>query len=261
MSAVGADPTIRRQVVAAARQVIADDERAPIARIAREAGVSRATFYRHFGSRRALLASIDRDAPPGARERILDAAQEMLQGSSLADLSMEDLARAAGVSRGTLYRLFPGKAALLHGLIDAYSPFERVSAVLAEHADEPPNVVLPLVARAVAGAAGRRPGLARAVLHESTSPSPTTLAGVRPALQPVLGALAEYLGRQMAAGRMRRMDPILAIQAVLGPIYFHLMTRPMIGQILAPPMDLEAAMDELTQATLAGLDNGGRAEG
>ena len=70
MSAVAADPTIRRQVVAAARQVIAKDERAPISRIAREAGVSRATFYRHFGSRRALLASIDRDPPPSAHYRV-----------------------------------------------------------------------------------------------------------------------------------------------------------------------------------------------
>src|SRR5919106_3122738 len=103
MAALGADPTIRRQVVSAARSVLAEDARAPVARIARTAGVSRAPFYRHFGSRGALLATIARDPPPAARARILEAAQDALLGTSLADLSMDDLARAAGVSRGTLY--------------------------------------------------------------------------------------------------------------------------------------------------------------
>ena len=44
--------------------------------------------------------------------------------TSLAELSMDELAKAADVSRGTLYRIVPGKAALLQGLIEAYSPFE-----------------------------------------------------------------------------------------------------------------------------------------
>ena len=159
MGSVAADPTIRRQVVAAARRVMATDAHAPVARIAAEAGVSRATLYRHFGSRDGLLAIIDRQAPPTARARILDAAQDLLVGTSLAELSMDDLARAAGVSRGTLYRQIPGKPALLRAMIETYSPFRSMHAVLADRADDPPEVVLPLLARAVLGAAEGRIGL------------------------------------------------------------------------------------------------------
>jgi AcrR family transcriptional regulator len=253
MAALGVDPTIRRQVVSAARSVLADDARAPVARIATAAGVSRATFYRHFGSRGALLETIAHDPPPAARARILEAVQEMLVGASLADISMDELARAAGVSRGTLYRIFPGKAAVLRGLMEAYSPFEAMLAILARHGAEAPAVVLPLIARAVAGIAKRRHGLMRAVFHEATSGASASLAGVRPVLRPALGALAAYLSVQMAAGRVRRMDPFLALQAFIGPIVFHVLTRPVATEIADFHMDVEAAVDQLVGAALAGL--------
>jgi AcrR family transcriptional regulator len=254
MASAAADPTIRRQVVAAARHVIAADAQAPVALIASAAGVSRATLYRHFGSRAALLSMIDHEPSPTARTRILEAAQEMLVSRSLAGLSMEDLARAADVSRGTLYRLFPGKPALLGAMIETYSPFRAMHAVLAEHGDDPPRVVLPLLARAIVGAAEGRVGLMRAVLQEATSGAAETSAGVRPVVGPAIGGVAAYLDRQMSAGRLRRMDPYLALQAFIGPIYFHLTTRPMLDDIVGLQPDAERAAQELVRATLEGLE-------
>jgi len=126
VTSVATDPTIRRQVMAAAREVLTAEPDAPVQRITARAGVSRATFYRHFGSRDALLESIAHERRPNARQRILIAARDMLIRTSLAQLSMDELARTADVSRGTLYRLFQGKAALMEGLIEEYSPFESV---------------------------------------------------------------------------------------------------------------------------------------
>jgi hypothetical protein len=76
---------------------------------------------------------------------------------------------------------------------------------------------------------------------------------MRPLFLATLGALAEYIARQMAAGRIRPMHPILALQAVIGPIFFHLMTRPTIERIVGLPMDPEAAVDELVATALEGL--------
>jgi AcrR family transcriptional regulator len=253
MPALAADPTIRRQVMAVARDLLDDDAAAPVARIASAAGVSRATFYRHFGSRAALLASVAHEPRPDARARILAAAEEILVRTSLAQLSMDELARAAGVSRGTLYRIFPGKPALLRGLIEAYSPLDAVRRIALEHGDDPPEVFFPLVARAVVTTASEHLGLLRAVFHEATVGSEAALAGVRPLLETMIGPLWGYVAAQMAAGRLRSMYPLLAIQAFIGPIFFHLMTRPLADEVVGLPMDAGAAVDDLVAVTLKGL--------
>jgi AcrR family transcriptional regulator len=254
MAPVSADPTIRRQVVAAAREILNQDPDASIERVTRRAGVSRATFYRHFGSRDALLASISHEPRPDARTRILAAAQEMLVRTTLSDLSMDRLASAAGVSRGTLYRIFPGKASLMEGLIDTYSPFEAVRSIVVAHRTEEPRVVLPLVARAIVGVAGERLGLMRAVFLEVTSGTDAALAGLRPSLTSTLAVLGEYMAEQMARGRLRPMLPLLAIQSVIGPIFFHLLSRPSLERLMPIPMTPLDAVDDLVLTVVSGLE-------
>ena len=252
MPALAADPTIRRQVMSAAREVLAQDAGAAVAEIADRAGVSRATFYRHFGSRASLLDSVALEPRPDARARILVAAKDMLLSTSLAELSMEDLAKAADVARGTLYRIVPGKGALLQALIEEYSPFEAIRAILAAHRDKPPEVVFPLIGRAIVGVAGERLGLMRAIFHEVTAGGPA-IAEMGPLFEQTLGLMANYITGQMAAGRIRPMHPILALQAFVGPIFFHLMTRPLVEGIVPLPMDPESAVDVLVAAGLEGL--------
>ncbi|MGH2454856.1 MAG: TetR/AcrR family transcriptional regulator [Candidatus Limnocylindria bacterium] len=253
MSAVSTDPTVRRQVLATARRLVAVDHRASVSRIAAEAGVSRATFYRQFGSRRALLRELNLEAPPDARQRVLEAAAEMLLRQPLAELSMDDLAAAAGVSRATLYRTFSGKAQLLGGLIEAYAPFQDAMDVLERRGAEPPEEVLPELARSIVRSALPRFAVVRAILIEATSGSTGNLPGIRPVLQRALGAMAAYLAAQMDAGRLRRMDPILALQATMGPIAFHMLTRPLAGQVMNLDVEPDRAVDQIIQATLHGL--------
>jgi AcrR family transcriptional regulator len=176
----------------------------------------------------------------------------MLLTTSLAELSMDDLAKAADVSRGSLYRLVPGKTALLAALIETYSPFDAVRRIIADGANEPPEVVLPRIGRAIVGVAGERLGLMRAIFHEVTASGPT-MDGMGPLFAQTLGLLAQYMADQMAAGRIRRMQPILALQAFVGPVFFHLMTRPMIDRVVRLEADPEAAVDDLVVAALEGL--------
>jgi AcrR family transcriptional regulator len=64
------------------------------------------------------------------RDRILDAAQEVLTRFGLQKATVVDVARALGVSHGSVYRHFPSKAALRDAVTERW--LERVSGPLAK---------------------------------------------------------------------------------------------------------------------------------
>jgi AcrR family transcriptional regulator len=220
--------------------------------IAAAAGVSLRTLYRLFGSRRALLSQVDWEPPPSARARILEAALELVGRHGLAELSMEELAADAGVSRGTVYRLFPGKPALFRGLIQAYSPWEAVADVIEAAADRSPEHVMPEVGKALAGSMSGRTWLLLRMVFEMVKGEPDTTEGVRQSLGRGLPDLIQYLSEQMAAGRLRRMHPVLALQLLAGPIVAHMLTRP-LASLIGFGMRPEQVVDQIVAAWLRAM--------
>lgn len=250
---VRAASSTREAILVAAGDVLARDPDASVDALAEAAHVSRATFYRTFRSRADLLAALEIEPDPGTRERILAAAAELVGRDGLRGLSMDELAAQAGVSRASVYRLFPGKPALFEALLVAYSPFERVQTILATQGQRPAAEVLPALTQAAAQVAAPRVGIIRSLLLEVTSGSPDALAGADARIGQTIAELAAYLGREMAAGRLRPMHPVLAAQALIGPVILHLLTRPEAEHLGALAMPLDDAVVELTLATLHGL--------
>ncbi len=225
--------------------------------MAAAAGVSKGAFYREFPSRTALIDELRLDPEPDARDRLLRSALELIGSGGLAALSMDEVASAAGVSRATLYRLFPGKPALFVGVVRAFSPLEAVTQAVTEGFDQPPEVVMPHLARTmhrlVAGPGGSGLGLLRAVFVEVSSFTPEAAAAAREVASAALGSVGMYVATQMAAGRLRRMHPMLALQAFIGPIFFHLLTRPMVEHLMGFDLDGEQAVTELAESWLRAM--------
>jgi AcrR family transcriptional regulator len=77
------------------------------------------THLCHIWHSRAMAAAVRQGMPlrerktQALREAVLDILLERVKGEGFDDIAMEDLARSAGVSRRTLYRLFPTREALL----------------------------------------------------------------------------------------------------------------------------------------------------
>ncbi len=236
-------------VLAAARGVLADDPHASITKLAAAAGVSRATLYRAFPSRGALLDALAIAPDPDARARILAAALELVSRDGLRRLDMDELSAAAGVSRATLYRLFPGKSQLFADLVRDATPFAAVLDLLAREPDSVPAVMLPRLACTVASAIADRLGIIRTLIFEMTSGDAETRAAAAHVFGGAFAALARYLGGQMAAGRLRAMPPLLAAQSFVGPLMMHALTRP----LLPADLPLEEAATELAQAWVRGM--------
>jgi AcrR family transcriptional regulator len=198
--------------------------------LAARAGVSRATLYRLFGSQQHLLHELGLQPPPIVRDRILDTALELVGRHGLAELSMDELAATAGVSRATLYRLVPGKEALFAELVRRFSPFEPIAAVLETMSERPPAEVIPAIAQAMAAAMDGHIGLLLQLLFELSRSDPDRHGGAdanQDAAQAMrtLPLVASYLDQQMATGHLRRMDPVLAMQALAGPIVMYLLIQ------------------------------------
>jgi len=249
----------RERILREARRLFARGRRPSVAQVAAAARISRAGFYRSFGSRSELLNAISVEPDADARQRLLEAAAEMIGAHGLGALSMDRLAERAQVSRATLYRLFPGKSALFTELVRAYSPFEKLIAYLGTVAERPPNEVIPELARRVRRLVLPRVGILRAVFFEVTGLHPDTEQAVRELALAMIGALGGYLMQQMQAGRLRKMHPLLALQSLVGPLVFHLFTLPVAERVLGFKPG-EEAVEELARGWLRAMQPSG-AEG
>ena len=130
-----------RRVLVAARQLLdtSPENTFTMDQLARESGISRATIYRRFGSRTAILQSIAAEDGinikeldgPDIRERILNATRLALASAGSVNFTIEQVAIDADVGVATIYRHFGNKESLLQSLSEQMHP-RRVALQLLE---------------------------------------------------------------------------------------------------------------------------------
>jgi AcrR family transcriptional regulator len=237
----------RDAITSAARELLGRNRQATIEELAQAAGVSRATVYRLFGSREEVLREAGLEPDMDSRERVLAAAADLVGRDGLARLSMDELAAAAGLSRASLYRLFPGKPALFRELVRAYSPLETVVAIVESSRELPPEQVMPELARQAARVLEDRTGIIRTILFELLSSSPDSIEAADWAFLGGVATVAGYLGEQMQLGRLRMMHPVVALTAFVGPVLLHLLSRPLLERELGYDAPVEDTVTQLAE--------------
>lgn len=166
------------------------------------------------------------------REAVETAAVQVLRQKGLAGLTMDAVAEAAGVAKGTLYNYFRSKEALLGAAHDRlFLPLRQQIESLLARRDLRATDVLRSVVRAVLDFVGQdRPLLF--VLYECQE-----LATIREARErEFVEELAGVFERGMAAGELRRLDPFSAAWLVLGVLSFACKS-PVERPALCPPVE------------------------
>ena len=186
--------------------------------------------------------------PPGrprserARRAILKSANELLEGEGFAAVTMEAIAERAGVSKATVYRWWPNRAAVvMDGFLSTVSsevPFPHTG-----HAREDIRLHMRRLTEAFGGRIGRT---VAALLAEGQA-DPELADALRSRWLLVRRAEArEILELGIERGELRGgLDPEVAVDVLYGPIYYRLL----VGHA---PLDDDFA-DALADHIFAGL--------
>jgi len=154
------------------------------------------------------------------RRMIYEAARHEFAGNGYAATSIETVARRAGVSTKTLYRLIPNKATLFEGMVsDRIDRFiSEVNLRAADHADIEQALTAALIACAELALDEETFALQRMLLQEAGKFSDIAGMFYKNAIQRTLVALADWLRVQQKRGLIALDDVDEAAGMLLGMV-------------------------------------------
>jgi AcrR family transcriptional regulator len=176
-------------------------------------------------------------AEPERRQRVLDAAEGVFFELGYGSASMDDIARRAGMSKKTLYRLFETKESLFAAMVAARRAV--LDAMIAGNecaddasAEEVLRSYLGKVARFVL--APRQAALYRLVIAESLRTPELAHAFYHEGPCKVRAVLEQWLARQHRAGVLHVTDPERDAGMLCSMVIGELQMRLLVGALRAP---------------------------
>jgi AcrR family transcriptional regulator len=152
------------------------------------------------------------------RHIIYEAARHEFAGAGFAATSMETVARRAGVSTKTLYRLIPNKAALFEGMVSHRLDrlLTNVDLRMAEHGDVEAGLSVALLVCAELAFDPEVVAMQRMVLQEAGKFGDIAATFYRNGMQRAVAALADWLRAQQARGTITLDDVDEAAGMLMG---------------------------------------------
>jgi len=171
---------------------------------------------------------------PEARPRqILEAAFQVFGTRGLHKARLEDVARAAGISKGTIYLYFPSKADLFSAMLRArvHDLMPALQSAGPGGADGRAQQKLLLLARRLHRFFQTPAFLTmyRTVVGEAAAFPEAASSLYREGVLPANRRLAELLRRGMDGGEFRRLDPLIAARAFVGMLQIFAVSQGLLG--------------------------------
>lgn len=178
--------------------------------------------------------------------QILEAALDVFSEKGFARATMDDVASAAGITKGTIYLYFRGKEDLLLAVVRAQ--LERFMALLPPlNALAPPNIEEH--ARALGNVfmeALLEPQAAKTIqviLAEIQHLPEVKRLYQEEALPRANAQVAGFFKAQMDRGTFRGLDPSIATRCLFGMFFIFVLTQEIFGASRVTPMSSEEIVD------------------
>jgi AcrR family transcriptional regulator len=187
---------------------------------------------------------------------ICSAALEVFSEKGFAAAKLDEIARRAGVSKGTLYLYFKDKEDLFRAVVRT-TVVPNIDAMRAtvEGADLPFAQVVRIVLPGFAAITGRvRLGaVAKMVIGESRNFPELAKVWHDEVVTKALGMIGGLIERAQAKGEVRAGDPRLHAFTLMGPMMMGVLWRETLQPAGGAPLDLEALAKQHAETVLAGL--------
>ncbi|MEU8249684.1 TetR/AcrR family transcriptional regulator [Nonomuraea sp. NPDC048916] len=178
-------------------------------------------------------------------ERIFEAISRLSRDRAIDDISMTDVAAAAGVARTVLYNYFPDKGALLLAFSERVTDYfiERYERELPVHAPAAERLTAFVRLQLNGLQAHPHPG----PVEMSAALGPEAYQALAGHVAPMQEILSRIIAAGVASGEFRRLDPAAAARSVMAVIGAERI--PLIrGQVT--PDEAEHTVNAFVQAAL-----------
>lgn len=194
--------------------------------------------------------------PEERPRQILGAALDVFAEKGFARATMDEIAEAAGITKGTIYLYFKSKKDLLLEVIRA--EMEGFMALL-----PPPNAAAPADLEAHARMLGRA-FLGALMAPAATKTLQVILSELRhlpelkrlyqeEALPRANAQVAGFLTAQMDRGAIRALDPSIATRCLFGMFFIFVLTQELFGASRVTPMAPEKVVDTVLDIFFHGI--------
>jgi AcrR family transcriptional regulator len=198
-----------------------------------------------------------KDRPAFLEERrtaILEAALRVWAKRGFDGTSVAEVAREAGLTKGTLYLYFPSKQSLLEEALRRYSLRPDVEAGLARLRGLPlGDVVRGLVAVTWRGLEARRER-AGVLLRELPNHPEEARRFLEQVILPLNRLLADYLREVLPPERAARLDPVVAARSLLGMVLVFFVSQEVLGGAELLPIPEERILATIAELFLRGAE-------
>ncbi len=187
---------------------------------------------------------------------ICAAALEVFAEKGFAAAKLDEIARRAGVSKGTLYLYFKDKEDLFRAVVrSAIAPnIESVTSAVSS-LDAPASDVVHMFLSGFAEREARLPvgAVAKIVVGESRNFPELARVWHDEVASKAIGALAGFVEHAQQRGEIKAGDPRLYAFSLVGPMVFGALWRATLVPAGGQPLDLAALAKQHAETVLRGL--------
>ncbi len=158
------------------------------------------------------------------RQQILLGAARVFAEKGFHKATTRDIARAAGVSEGTIYNYFENKRDLLTAMVDQVA-MDSLRQLFEAHPDDDLRQLLPALMHDRARLAMEHGLLLVPLLAEVFADEDLRQHLYRQIILPNARRLEEYLQHQIEAGHVRPIDPVIVTRALIGALVSNMLIK------------------------------------